>query len=120
MPDVRILQAELDDSVLREWKDYSSNPPDPRRLTKDENDLAEKLHRTRKEIKDAIHKVKDGPPKWRSLGKSKKPDMYVDPETGEVYPEMPNGEPTEDSVGNLIEKLPDGEPVPKPEPEGGS
>ncbi|MFC4912061.1 hypothetical protein [Actinomadura gamaensis] len=120
VPDVRILQAELDDSVLREWKDYSSSPPDPRRLTKDENDLAEKLHRTRKEIEDAIHKVKDGPPKWRGLGKNRNPDMYVDPVTGEVYPEMPNGKPAEDSIGNIIEKLPAKDPAPEPEPEGES
>ncbi|MEU9034345.1 polymorphic toxin-type HINT domain-containing protein [Streptomyces sp. NPDC048352] len=56
-----------------------------------------------KQVKDAIHKVK-AQGGWRGIGGNKNPDMLVDPRTGEVYPQMPDGSPGE-SIGNIFEYL---------------
>ncbi|WP_157429834.1 hypothetical protein [Actinomadura oligospora] len=116
-PSVRILQAELDDSVLREWVDHSANPPNRDELTQDINELARKYNRTPQEIADAIHAVK-GKKGWRGYGKNKNPDMWIDPETGEVYPETPDGGVGEDSIGNFVDRLPKQEVTEPPEESG--
>ncbi|WP_405978924.1 polymorphic toxin-type HINT domain-containing protein [Streptomyces sp. NBC_00158] len=58
-----------------------------------------------KQIKDAIHKVK-AQGGWRGIGGNKNPDMLIDPKTGEVHPQMPDGSPG-DSIGNIFDHLPD-------------
>ncbi|ROQ96862.1 hypothetical protein EDE04_3333 [Streptomyces sp. 2132.2] len=58
-----------------------------------------------KQIKDAIHKVK-AQGAWRGIGGNKNPDMLIDPKTGEVYPQMPDGTPG-DSIGNIFDHLPE-------------
>ena len=50
---------------------------------------------------NAIEKVKRDA-SWRS-GWTRNPDVMVDPETGEVYPELPDGTPAEDSIGNIYD-----------------
>ncbi|MFJ3205692.1 polymorphic toxin-type HINT domain-containing protein [Streptomyces sp. NPDC086989] len=57
-----------------------------------------------KQVKDAIHKVK-AQGAWRGIGGNKNPDMLVDPKTGEVYPQMPDGSPG-DSIGNIFDHIP--------------
>ncbi|REE96695.1 hypothetical protein [Thermomonospora umbrina] len=103
-PDLRILKAELDDSVLREWQDLSENPPDPGDLEGDEQRIADDLGYTRQQIEDAIHAVKNSPG-WRGLGENRNPDVVVDVNTGEVYPRTPSGV-GEDSIGNIKDYLP--------------
>ncbi|MCX5376207.1 polymorphic toxin-type HINT domain-containing protein [Streptomyces sp. NBC_00091] len=58
-----------------------------------------------KQIKDAIHKVK-AQGGWRGIGDNKNPDMLIDPKTGEVHPQMPDGSPGE-SIGNIFDHLPE-------------
>ncbi|MCY0951439.1 polymorphic toxin-type HINT domain-containing protein [Streptomyces sp. H27-S2] len=58
-----------------------------------------------KQIKDAIHKVK-AQGGWRGIGGNRNPDMLVDPRTGDVHPQMPDGRPG-DIIGNIFEHLPD-------------
>lgn len=58
-----------------------------------------------KQIKDAIHKVK-AQGAWRGIGGNKNPDMLIDPKTGEVHPQMPDGSPG-DSIGNIFDHLPE-------------
>ncbi|MBT2544830.1 hypothetical protein J7E99_30010 [Streptomyces sp. ISL-44] len=57
-----------------------------------------------KQVKDAIHKVKNQAA-WRGIGGNKNPDMLIDPKTGEVYPQMPDGSPG-DSIGNIFDHIP--------------
>ncbi|MCX4962403.1 polymorphic toxin-type HINT domain-containing protein [Streptomyces virginiae] len=57
-----------------------------------------------KQVKDAIHKVK-AQGAWRGIGGNKNPDMLIDPKTGEVYPQMPDGSPG-DSIGNIFDHIP--------------
>jgi len=60
---------------------------------------------TTKQIKDAIHAVKrDGLPRD---GAQRNPDVIVDLDTGEVYVKLPDGSPSDDSIGNILEYLPD-------------
>jgi len=63
--------------------------------------LASELNRTPREIRDAIHKVKEELPRG---GPRRNPDVRVDPRTGEVYPELPDGALGE-SVGNIFDHL---------------
>ena len=63
--------------------------------------IADKLGRSRKEIKDAIHKVKDDMSRG---GPKRNPDVYVDIRTGEVYPKAPNVS-VGDSIGNIFDYL---------------
>ncbi|MEU2628319.1 polymorphic toxin-type HINT domain-containing protein [Kitasatospora sp. NPDC007106] len=58
-----------------------------------------------KQIKDAIHKVK-AQGGWRGIGSNKNPDMLIDPKTGEVHPQLPDGTPGE-SIGNIFDHLPE-------------
>ncbi len=60
---------------------------------------------TTKQIKDAIHAVKrDGLPRD---GAQRNPDVIVDLDTGEVYVKLPDGSPSDDSIGNILEYLPE-------------
>ncbi|MFC6934367.1 hypothetical protein ACFQHO_31145 [Actinomadura yumaensis] len=101
-PDLRILQADLDDSVIREWDD-SSGDPDSENLEKNEKKIAKKMGYTIKEIKDAIHAVKGGT-SWRGIGDNTNPDVVVDTETGYVYPQTATGI-GESSIGNVYDHL---------------
>ncbi|WP_157407372.1 hypothetical protein [Actinomadura atramentaria] len=101
IPDLRVLQAEMDDSVLREWN-YPDDDADEENLEGDLGEIARNYddgdHSIR-EIRDAIHAVKNKA-KWRGLGSNKNPDMVVDIRTGEVYPRTPKGI-SDDSIGNI-------------------
>lgn len=57
-----------------------------------------------KQINDAIHAVKayGG---WRGIGANKNPDVVIDTSTGEVYVQMPNGEVSDESIGNILDEL---------------
>ncbi|MEV6534185.1 polymorphic toxin-type HINT domain-containing protein [Streptomyces sp. NPDC051639] len=69
------------------------------------NALARATGYSVKQIKEAIHKVK-GQGGWRGIGDNRNPDMLIDPKTGEVHPQMPDGAPG-DSVGNIYDYLPE-------------
>ncbi|UGT64184.1 hypothetical protein [Nocardia asteroides] len=58
------------------------------------------------QVRDAIHEVKRYGD-WRGDGGNKNPDVVVDLESGEVYVKMPNGQPSEDSIGNIRDYLED-------------
>ena len=58
-----------------------------------------------KQIKEAIHGVK-GQGGWRGIGGNTNPDILIDPKTGEVYPQTPDGSPG-DSIGNIFDYLPE-------------
>lgn len=104
VPDLRILEAELDDSVLREWKNLSEDPPDAGDLEGDVRNIADELGYTPDQINDAIHGVKNDAD-WRGLGGNRNPDVVVDIKTGEVYPRTPSGV-GDDSIGNIKDYLP--------------
>ncbi|HEX7660545.1 MAG TPA: hypothetical protein VF444_13810 [Pseudonocardiaceae bacterium] len=74
--------------------DYQTNP----------GSIASKTGYSRRQINDAIHGVKSQGG-WRGLGANKNPDVVVDVNTGEVYPQLPDGSPSEDSIGNIFEYL---------------
>lgn len=61
---------------------------------------------TPRQVNDAIHAVK-GQGGWRGLGGNKNPDVVVDTSTGEVYPKLPDGAPSDDSIGNVFDYLPE-------------
>jgi hypothetical protein len=64
--------------------------------------IATDLGRTAKEVKDAIHKVKQGMPRDAPI---RNPDVVVDTSTGEVYPKT-QGAGIGDSIGNIRDYLP--------------
>ncbi|WP_051061795.1 polymorphic toxin-type HINT domain-containing protein [Nocardiopsis chromatogenes] len=68
--------------------------------------IAQALDYSTKQIKQAIEKVKQGG-SWRGDGARRNPDIVVDVDTGEVYPQLPDGSPAEDSIGNIFEHLPE-------------
>ncbi len=74
-------------------------------LTDSPGSIANQLGRTTREIKNAIEKVKQGN-SWRSGANNRNPDVMVDPDTGEVYPQTPDGG-TGDSIGNINDHLPE-------------
>jgi len=60
---------------------------------------------TTKQVKDAIHAVKrKGLPRD---GAQRNPDVIVDLDSGEVYIKMPDGNPSDESIGNILDELPD-------------
>jgi len=67
--------------------------------------IASAFGATTKQVKDAIHAVKrDGLPRD---GAQRNPDVIVDLDNGEVYVKMPDGSPSDDSIGNIHDYLPD-------------
>jgi hypothetical protein len=76
--------------------DYQTNP----------GSIARKTGYSRKQINDAIHGVKNQGG-WRGLGGNRNPDVTVDTNTGEVYPQQPDGTPSDDSIGNIYDYLPE-------------
>ncbi|MCX4770150.1 Hint domain-containing protein [Streptomyces sp. NBC_01285] len=78
---------------------------DPCGMVSKPNALSQKTGYTVKQIKEAIHKVKNQGG-WRGNGANRNPDMLIDPNTGEVYPQMPDGSPG-DSIGNIFDHLPE-------------
>lgn len=68
--------------------------------------LAQTTGHTAKDIKRAIHGVKNEGG-WRGLGANRNPDVEVDPSTGEVYPKSEDGVPSDESIGNIYDYLPD-------------
>lgn len=41
------------------------------------------------------------------VGSRSNPDVFIDTDTGEAYPELPSGDPAEDSIGNIFDYLPE-------------
>ncbi len=66
--------------------------------------IADRFGRTTREVRDAIHAVKRNMPR---SGPTRNPDVMVDLNTGEVYPQLPGGA-VGDSIGNILEFLPGG------------
>jgi len=60
--------------------------------------IAEKFDKSKKEVKDAIHKIK------AKKGIERNTDIEVDLNTGEVYPKGPDGR-LGDSIGNIIDMI---------------
>lgn len=79
---------------------HNSNPC---RYLSRPNAIAQAMGYSAKEIKEAIHQVK-AQGGWRGIGGNRNPDMLVNPESGDVMPQMPNGEPG-DVIGNLFDYL---------------
>ncbi|MCP4352355.1 MAG: hypothetical protein GY795_43405 [Desulfobacterales bacterium] len=77
------------------------DPDDNDNLTDKIGKIAEKTGKSKKAIKQAIHKVKEKMPKG---GPKKNPDVMVDTITGEVYPKTPSGG-IGDSIGNIFNHL---------------
>jgi hypothetical protein len=76
----------------------------PNRSTRP-SDIAKSTGYSTKQIKDAIHAVKNkGMPRG---GARRNPDVVVDMDSGEVYVELPDGSPSEDSIGNIFDHLPE-------------
>ncbi len=69
------------------------------------SNIANKLGYSVKQIKTAMHAVKNQPG-WRGFGGNRNPDVGVDPISGEVYPQLPDGNFADDSIGNIFEYLP--------------
>ncbi|MFC7262657.1 hypothetical protein [Streptomyces lutosisoli] len=69
------------------------------------NALARATGYSVKQIKEAIHRVK-GQGGWRGIGDNGNPDMLIDPNTGEVHPQMLDGTPG-DSIGNIFDYRPE-------------
>lgn len=68
-------------------------------------DTAHFFGATTKQVKDAIHAVKRNG-EVRAVGGRNNPDIMVD-DAGEVYVQMPAGSPSSDSVGNILDFLPE-------------
>ncbi|MEW2505680.1 RHS repeat-associated core domain-containing protein [Amycolatopsis sp. NPDC047767] len=68
--------------------------------------IAKSLDRSVREVKDAIHAVKR---QGKLGGARSNPDIMVDVNTGEVHTKLPCGCPSEDSIGNIHDYLPDPE-----------
>jgi hypothetical protein len=66
--------------------------------------LAKRFGVSQQEMREAIHDVKRQGA-WRG-GKYRNPDVVID-ENGEAYPLGPDGEPAEDSIGNILDFLGD-------------
>ena len=77
--------------------------PSSQNLTNNVGKMADKFGCSPKNIKDAIHAVKKG---MKAGGPKKNPDVQVDLDTGEVYPEVGDGT-VGDSIGNIHDHLPD-------------
>lgn len=75
-----------------------------RNLSSRPGQIADRFDATTREVKDAIHAVKRNMPR---SGPVRNPDVMVDLETGEVYPQLPEGG-VGDSIGNILEFLPGG------------
>lgn len=74
-------------------------------MMKGESRIAKATGYTRNQIGRAIETVKQGS-KWRGFGPIRNPDVWIDSDTGEVYPPLPNGDPADDSIGNIFDYLP--------------
>ena len=70
------------------------------------NRIAKKTGYTARQIDDAIHAVKNQRA-WRGIGVSRNPDVTIHPPAGEVYPQLPDSGPADDSIGNIFDHLPD-------------
>jgi exonuclease VII small subunit len=83
-----------------------SGGPPPRSYSSNVGKIAQQTGYTPKQINDAIHGVK-GQGGWRGLGVNKNPDVIVDTTTGEVYVKTQDGDPSDDSIGNIYDYLPE-------------
>ena len=75
-------------------------------MMKGESRIARATGYTSRQIGRAIEAVKQGAA-WRGIGSMRNPDVWVDSDTGEVYPPLPGGDPADDSIGNIFDYLPD-------------
>jgi hypothetical protein len=73
-------------------------------MMKGESRIARAMNLTRRQVADAIHAVKSQGG-WRGPGSMRNPDVFVDTDTGEVYPQLPGGESADDSIGNILDYL---------------
>jgi hypothetical protein len=67
-----------------------------------EGQIASDTGHTVREVKDAIHAVKQDMPR---SGPVKNPDVSVNTTTGEVYVQRPDGTLGEASIGNIFDYL---------------
>jgi hypothetical protein len=74
----------------------------PKNVSTRANQIAQRFGHTVQEVNDAIHKVKRAMPRD---GQFRNPDVMVDLDTGEVYVELPDGSPSGDSIGNILDYL---------------
>jgi hypothetical protein len=73
-------------------------------MMKGESRIARAMNLTKRQVADAIHAVKNQGG-WRGLGANRNPDVFVDTDSGEVYPQLPGGDPVDDSIGNILDYL---------------
>jgi hypothetical protein len=92
--------------IMHSESSSDSGGPPPRSYSSNVGKISRQTGYTPKQINDAIHGVK-GQGGWRGLGVNKNPDVVVDTTTGEVYVKMQDGEPSEDSIGNIYDYLPE-------------
>ena len=92
--------------IMHSESSSDSGGPPPRSYSSNVSKISKQTGYTSKQINDAIHGVK-GQGGWRGLGVNKNPDVVVDTTTGEVYVKMQDGEPSDDSIGNIYDYLPE-------------
>jgi hypothetical protein len=76
------------------------NEPDDRNLSGSIPDISNETGLPPRQVKDRIHKAKKNIPKGTRI---RNPDVVVDTETGEIYPEAPDGT-IGDSIGNIYDE----------------
>jgi hypothetical protein len=64
--------------------------------------IAKRFGLSVRDVKDLIHRVKRDMPRD---GVQRNPDVIVDLDTGEVYIKLPDGSPSHDSIGNILDGL---------------
>lgn len=74
--------------------------PAPEDLVKGIGKISEKTGLPAREVRDRIHKAKQNIPKGTGI---RNPDVVVNPITGEIYPETPDGG-IGDSIGNIFDE----------------
>ncbi|WP_017659673.1 RHS repeat-associated core domain-containing protein [Baaleninema simplex] len=79
---------------------YENVHPDPKSLTTKVGNIANRTGLSNKEIKDAIHAVKEAGI-VRAYGKKNNPDVGVDVKTGDVFIQLEKGIFSGDPIGNL-------------------
>ena len=90
-------EQELEQATQDEAQQLSKN------ATKKVGKLSRLLGHSQEEIRDAIHELKRALPRG---GPIRNPDLVIDPDTGEAYPELPGGG-IGDPIGNIFDHLPD-------------
>ena len=95
--------ADETDQNGNQTSEENNSDKDNRKLTDRTGKIAKETGNKVSDVESAIHEVKRKLPKTGSL---RNPNVQIDLNTGEVYPEI-DGRPADDSIGNIFDYLPD-------------